>query len=67
MNYSGFLTYIFIITTILFDECKSDRTLSSEKRKMAQMNGEIILGGLFPMHEHNASRYDSWNFHTNTY
>ena len=26
--------------------------------QMAQMNGDLILGGLFPMHEHNASRME---------
>ena len=36
----------------------SDRPLSSEKRRIAQMNGDLILGGLFPMHEHNASRME---------
>ena len=50
-----------VITIILLPDVSSDRSLSSEKRKMAQMaqmNGDLILGGLFPMHEHNASRME---------
>ena len=49
---------VVVIVVCVAASALADRTLSSEKRKIAQMNGDLILGGLFPMHEHNASRME---------
>ena len=52
------LIVVVVIVVSVAASALADRTLSSEKRKIAQMNGDLILGGLFPMHEHNASRME---------